>query len=234
MIKALLEYQKADAKLREIEKKISGSEERKKMVSAKKYLEGVEENVNKLDDKAGRLNSDYQNLIKQQTELNEQLEELKGVMVDAQDESEIAFLSKKADELLATIKSLSASISALNDEFQKVIKEYASIRNTTKTAQTQFAESKEEYNKQKSAVQNEKDQISAELEALKGNVDPVLMEKYLKKRQNKIFPIVFEVTSGFCAACGVEISQSAQGKLNRGEIIECDDCGRLLYKSVAK
>ena len=39
MIKALKEYQVQDAKLREIEKVLSGSEERKKTVSAKKYLE---------------------------------------------------------------------------------------------------------------------------------------------------------------------------------------------------
>ena len=57
MIKALKEYQVQDAKLREIEKILSGSEERKKTVSAKKYLEGVEENVNKLDFRAAELNA---------------------------------------------------------------------------------------------------------------------------------------------------------------------------------
>ena len=231
MIKDLLNYQKADAKLRKIEVELSSSPARKKMASAKTYLEGVEENVNKLDDKAARLNSEYQNLIEKQAKLNDQLVELKGVMADAQDEGELAFLSKKADEILANIKTLAASINTLNDEFQKVIKEYASIRNTTKSAQAQFAESKEEYNKQKASVQAEKDQITAELDALKGNVDATLMEKYLKKRANKMFPIVFEVTSNVCGACNMELSMSEQTKLKNGEIIECDQCGRLLYKN---
>ena len=55
MIQALLNYQSADAKLKKIEKTLADSEERKKAVSAKKYLEGVEENVNKLDDRAAEL-----------------------------------------------------------------------------------------------------------------------------------------------------------------------------------
>ena len=42
MIKALLAYQEQDAKLRDIEKTLSNSEERKKAVTAQKYLEGGE------------------------------------------------------------------------------------------------------------------------------------------------------------------------------------------------
>ena len=41
MIQALLDYQTADAKLKKIEKTLAESEERKKAVSAKKYLEKV-------------------------------------------------------------------------------------------------------------------------------------------------------------------------------------------------
>ena len=43
MVEKLLAYQTADAKLREIEKTLGASEDRKKAVTAKKYLEGVEE-----------------------------------------------------------------------------------------------------------------------------------------------------------------------------------------------
>ena len=55
MIKNLLAYQEIDAKLYDIELKLSTSDERKKAVSAKKYIDGVEENVNKLDDHSASL-----------------------------------------------------------------------------------------------------------------------------------------------------------------------------------
>ena len=55
MVQELLKYQTTDAKLKKIETELSGSEERKKADSAKKYIDGVEENVNKLDDRAQNL-----------------------------------------------------------------------------------------------------------------------------------------------------------------------------------
>ena len=45
MIEELLKYQEVDANLRKIEVELAGSEARKKAVVAKKYIDGVEENV---------------------------------------------------------------------------------------------------------------------------------------------------------------------------------------------
>ena len=72
MIKALKEYQVQDAKLREIEKVLAGSEERKKAVTAKKYLEGVEESVNKLDLHAAELKASYEKILSNQEKLKAQ------------------------------------------------------------------------------------------------------------------------------------------------------------------
>ena len=76
MIQALLDYQKVDASLREIEKKLSASEERKKAGSAKKYLVGVEENVNKLDARAIDLIAAYEAVTQEQLKLKEQEESI--------------------------------------------------------------------------------------------------------------------------------------------------------------
>ena len=98
MIKALKEYQVQDAKLREIEKVLSGSEERKKTVSAKKYLEGVEENVNKLDLRAAELSASYDKAVENQLKLKEQQDEIVEAIERVEDEKEASFLIKKADE----------------------------------------------------------------------------------------------------------------------------------------
>ena len=232
MINQLLNYQQADAKLRKIEVELSSSPARKKAASAKMYIEGVNDNVNKLDDKAGHISSDYEGLIAEQKRLNEQLGELQKALEQAEDENAFNYLAKKLEVLIGAIKSLSAKISAISEESQKVVKEYSGIRNATKAAQTQFAESKEEYDKLKASVAQEKQAVEAELATLKKKVDPVLMEKYDKKRANKMFPIVYEVTSNVCGACRMELSMLELNKLKGGEIIECDQCGRMLYQKV--
>ena len=122
MIKDLLNYQQTDAKLRKIEVELAGTPARKKMSSAKAFLVGVEENVNKLDDKASLLTADYEKIEQSRVKLEEQLEELKKAMSEAQDENEITYLAKKADELLATIKNLAVKLNKINEDFQEVIK----------------------------------------------------------------------------------------------------------------
>ena len=230
MINQLLNYQQADAKLRKIEVELASSPARKKAASAKMYIEGVNDNVNKLDDKAGHISSDYDGLVAEQKRLNEQLGELQHALAQAEDENAFNYLSKKLDALLGAIKTLSAKINAVIDESQKVVKEYSGIRSATKAAQAQFAESKEEYDQLKASVAQEKQAVETELAALRKKVDPALMEKYDKKRANKMFPIVHEVTSNVCGACRMELSMSEQNKLKNGEVIECDQCGRMLYQ----
>mgnify|MGYP003490361821 CR=1 FL=1 len=69
---------------------------------------------------------------------------------------------------------------------------------------------------------------------LKKAVDPVLMDKYAKKRDNKMYPIVYSVeehgSNIVCGYCKMEISLSEASKLKAGEVIECATCGRLIYR----
>ncbi len=229
MIKALLEYQKADAKLREIEKKISGSEERKKMVSAKKYLEGVEENVNKLDDRAGELLAVYESVTQEQLKLKEKEAEICESLNQATDEKEIGFLVKKVEELISQIKALGSKANKISGEIQAVMKEYSQIKATTKAAQAQYNDNAKLYAELKSSVQGDKEAIEKELLGLKKKVDPALMDRYLKKRENKIYPVIYAVRGNMCGACNMELPMAEINKLKKGEVVDCEQCGRLIY-----
>ncbi|MBE5750198.1 MAG: hypothetical protein E7346_04960 [Clostridiales bacterium] len=230
MIEALLNYQTADAKLRKIEKTLSESEERKKAVNAKKYLEGVEDNVNKLDDRAAELIATYQKATEDQLKLKEIESEIEESIDSASDPKEVSFLIKKAEELISKIKALGAKASKISEEIQAVMKEYSTIKNTTKAAQVQYKENAEKYNALKESVKAEKESVEKELEELKAKVDPTLMDRYLKKRANKIYPIVYAARDNVCGACNMELPMSELNRLKNGEIIDCDQCGRLIYQ----
>ncbi|MBO5068636.1 MAG: hypothetical protein J6C62_09635, partial [Clostridia bacterium] len=149
MIQELLAYQTADAKLREIEKKLGGSEEKKKAMNAKKYLEGVEENVNKLDVRAAELSAAYEKATEEQLKLKEQESAITDALDTAADEKEVAYLIKKAEELIVKIKALGSKASQILDEIQSVIKEYSTIKKTTQAAQIQYKENAAKYNELK-------------------------------------------------------------------------------------
>ena len=229
MIKALLAYQEADADLKKIESALANSEERKKAMAAKKYLEGVEENVNKLDTRAAELFATYEKATDEQIKLKEQEAEIADALNAVEDEKEVAFLIKKAEELIAKIKTLGAKATKILEEIQAVVKEYSNIKKTTQAAQAQYKENAEKYNALKDSVKEEKEAIEKKLAKLKADVDPSIMDRYLKKRSNKIYPVLYEAKGNICGACRMELPMSEVNKLKNGEIIDCDQCGRLLY-----
>ncbi len=229
MIEQLLKYQQVDAGLRKIEVELSGSEARKKAVSAKKFLESVDETVNKLDVKAAELAHIYENLQNESKVLLGQREEFTGALEHAEDENALNYLAKKADELYVKVKNLSQEAARVAETMQAVYKEYASVRANIKTAQTQYAENGKIYNDLKASKQDERNKIEGELKELEKAVEPSLMERYKAKRANKIFPIIYEANGDFCGACNMELPKSTLSRLKNGEVIECDNCGRLLY-----
>ena len=229
MIEQLLKYQDVDAGLRKIETELSGSDARKKAVSAKKYLESVDETVNGLDVKAAELAHMYEKLQNESKVLADQREEFIGALEHAEDENALNYLAKKADELYNKVKNLTQEAGKVAEAMQAIYKEYAGIRNNIKTAQTQYAENGKIYNELKASRQDERTAIEKELTALEKNVEPSLMERYKKKRALKIFPILYEVRENVCGACNMELPKSVLAQLKNGEVIECDQCGRLLY-----
>lgn len=231
MIEALLKYQEADKKLRKIELELAGSEERKKAVSARKYLDGVEETIAKLEARAAELDSAFNAATSELAKMREQEEEFSSAFDNISDEGSAGYLVKKTDEILAKIKQLSQEVNRISGEIQAVLKDYAVLKNNTKTAQAQYAEYGKKYNELKASKKEETESIEKELALLKKDVDPALMERYLKKRAEKIFPIVYEIKGNVCGACNMELSMAELSKLKNGEILECEQCRRLLYKS---
>ncbi len=229
MIEQLLKYQEVDAGLRKIEVELAGSEARKKAVSAKKFLESVDETVNKLDVKAAELAHIYENLQNESKVLLGQREEFTGALEHAEDENALNYLAKKADELYVKVKNLSQEAAKVAETMQAVYKEYASVRANIKTAQTQYTENGKIYNDLKASKQDDRNKIEGELKELEKAVEPSLMERYKAKRANKIFPIIYEANGDFCGACNMELPKSTLSRLKNGEVIECDNCGRLLY-----
>ena len=229
MINKLLKYQEVDGQLREIEKELARSEERKKAVEAKKYLDGVEESVNKLDDKASELLLTYESIVNERAKLEEQKEEFKKALDGIEDETGASYLIKKIDELANKIKGVTNSLKSIMEEFNMVVSRYVSIKKRTKEEQETYKENAQKYNEFKASFQDKKKEIDDQLAVLGKKVEPGLMEKYTKKRENKIFPILYAIEDKNCGYCKMELSLLELNKLKNGEVIECQ-CGRLLYK----
>jgi len=232
MAQKLFQYQETDAKLREIEVELAGSEERKKYASARKFLEGYNENVNKIDLRAKELIAVLTNLNKTYSKLSEEAKDFEPVLESSEDENEIAFYQKKIDELLAKLSKLESEIGALTEEMNSLLGTYSQLNAKGRVARAQYDEFSVKYKELKETKKVEMTKIEKELQKLEKDIDPALMAKYKAKRADKMFPILYKLNGNMCGKCMMEVSMSEVVKLNGGAVIECDNCRSLIYKEV--
>lgn len=230
MIKSLLEYQKVDAELREIEISLKQSEERKKASAAKNFLNGANESVAKLDQRAEELVSKFNASLKLLTQLEEEAKEYEGI--DDMDEDQLSYVKKKAQALTEEISNLAGLIDNISKEIESVLKEFAQLKSDIKKAKAQYSEYGPKYNDLKASKEGAINEIKARLKKLEASIDADIIEKYKQRRNDKIFPVLNEATEmskhAYCR-CGTELSLTDYGNLKSGNIVECDSCHRLLY-----
>lgn len=232
MIKNLLEYQKVDTELREIEISLKQSEERKKASSAKNFLNGANESVAKLDQRAEELVGKFNASLKLLNQLEDEVKEYEGI--DDMDEDQLSYVKKKAQALTEEINNLTSAIDGLSKEIESVLKEFSQLKADIKKAKAQYSEYGPKYNELKASKEDEINKIQARLKKLETGIDAEVLEKYKQRRKDKIFPVLNEAQEmskhAYCR-CGTELSLTDYGNLKNGNIVECDSCHRLLYLS---
>ena len=72
-------------------------------------------------------------------------------------------------------------------------------------------------------------EINAKLAAIAGKLPHETLKKYQQKRKERIFPIIVPLSGDRCV-CGMDFPLAQQGKLAGGNVVECENCHRFVYK----
>jgi predicted nucleic acid-binding Zn-ribbon protein len=225
----LLEYQREDAKLRKIEQEIAASEERKRFLQAKKFLESAPEKLEAQDKRAADLKRVAQALTVRYLEIKKEMEEYAAIDKHVDDGGDVSFYKRSAQALSDNLRTLKGEINQLVSDIETVVAEYDKMKKQTIAMQTQYKESKEEYNKVKDSRAKEVDAINTRLREIEKKIPAAVLEKYKQNRKEKIFPIVVPLTNGRCV-CGMDFSIAQMSTLSGGNVIECEHCRRFVYK----
>ena len=232
MIEQLLQYQSVDAKLREIETEISQSEERKKAVSAQKFLNSVNDNITLLEKKAEELANKYNESVALYKRLGDEKKEYDGVD-ETDDPEQLGYVKRKAQELNDEIEKLANGIEQISREISAVLKEFTQLKSKTKEAKSQYSEFVPKYNALKASKEEDMKKIKAELVKIEKQIPPEEMDLYKAKRKDKIFPVLYSVQvfgkKPHCSRCGTEFPMACFDSLKKGSLVECDSCHRLVY-----
>lgn len=226
-LQAILNYQTADAKLYELEKTLSESEERKKYVKLQKFLKTAPEKLDSLETKATALKAEADALTGKYAQVETTLQEFDNVEEMIKGGADIAFYKKEVQKIADQLKKLKADINALFANIKATDEEYQKLKKQVISAQKQYGEASEKYKEVKASKEGEKQEIEAELAKLAKGISPEMMEKYQTKRKEKIFPVVGKEVGGRCPFCSMEFPIAARSNLATG--VECDMCHHIVF-----
>ncbi len=227
-LQAILNYQTMDAKLYELEKVLSESEERKAYAKLQKFLKNAPEKLDSLEVKAQALRAEAEGLETRYTQVEATLGEFDHLEEMIGDGADIGFYKKEAQKIFDQLKKLRADINALIANIKATDEEYQKLKKQVISAQKQYEEAAAKYKELKESKASERKEIEDKLAVISKEIPVEMLTKYQTKRKEKIFPIVGALNNGRCWFCGMEPPIAAQSKLSEG--IECDNCHRVIFK----
>ena len=227
-VQAILNYQEVDTKLYKLEREIAGSEERKEYVKVKKFLEAAPEKLDSLEVKATALKTEAAEISKKYARTEETLKDFENLDELVNGGADIAFYKKKAQSIIDQLKKLKSDLNTLTENVKSVDAEYQKLKKQVIAMQKQYAEVSEKYKAVKASKDGERKEIEAQLQKIAKDVPSSLLEIYLTKRKEKLFPVVGELTGNRCPYCSMEPPIAARNQLTGGGTIECDNCHRII------
>ncbi len=229
-VEKLLKYQAEDSKLLNIEREAANSEQWKNYSQAKSFLTKAPEKLDAMDAKALELNSILEKLTKKYEEIAETLKDFENLDDLVEEGADISFYKKNATQIAERLKSIKSEINALVKTIKEADEEYKALKKKTISVQKQYAEYSAAYSEYKKVKLDEMETVKTELKKLAKDIDAEVMKRYEMKRSERIFPIICAVKNDRCSKCGMELSIVGKEKIAGGEVTECENCHRFLYK----
>lgn len=230
MLENILEYQEIEGNLVAEESELLKSKDREKAAEIQQALKNQHSRLIALETQAQKVNDSYKKAIAKYEEFLKKLETLEKEM-EAADSSKTAIYEKAYKDFASIANTLEKDIANIYNHIQQISKEYEEIIKKSKSDREKFDKFKSAFAKLKAEKEPKIEELNKKLQIAKNKVDSKLLNIYLQKRETKKFPVFVALIANKCGGCRMEISASKLGQMKTNEygVIECENCGRLIY-----
>lgn len=218
----LLKYQHIDGELRRLNAELNSSESRKKVNEMQQYMRETQNKIIALDGVASGILEALNKIKKEYASVVEKIEQLlkTDACDDAQDEA--SRLAEKLSRLERELNNLQTKLVSVSKDFDTFMKNAVTAKNNLKFH-------KQAFEKQKEEVEPKINKLTTELAEQKKKVRAELMAKYQAKADGKYFPVFVPLKDNRCGGCRMEVPAGKIKDLQSKQIIECENCGRIIY-----
>lgn len=226
-MKEILKYQELDLEIQKIENEIVENADRKNAIKMQQYLKDYQSKLVELNKKAKAL---ADNFAKYKEIFNQMAQNLELITknLSSEDEKKIDGLIEASDAITGNLVKLEKKLTEVSVESGNVQNEYNNIMKSARNCKSNLEKYKNSFNSAKTELENQIASKKEELESLSKKVDKQLLAKYKQKRTDKAKVFVEEI-NGRCGGCRMEISVSKLAKLKNEGMIECENCGRIIF-----
>lgn len=235
-LKALWDYQTAEIKLEEYENVIKNTETRKKLVQHQKYLQAKQQAIKNVENETAinqnrvvEITAQIDVLAAKMTQKNQELSEMDEFDLEDLFIEDVRESIKESENIKNTLEQNKRKIVEIRKKLEKAGDEIMQTLRNMSAVKKEFDRLKELHNEEIEKGSDEINRLKAELELAAGKVDPELMEKYKKIKQRRPNPVA-RLNNDRCGGCNMQLPSSVIGTLKAsGNIVECDNCGRIIY-----
>lgn len=228
----ILEYQKIDQELLDLETQVTKSEERKIAVKAKSKLDNATESIKKLAQEAGELLAEFNKMEAKIVKLKSKLDEFDGILDGVADASEADYYIKQVAQIDEKISALEKDMKRGGVKIDEVNANYKKIMELGKKASDDYKKSRQAYEKFKIEHQPRVQEIKAKLDELKTQIPEEFMTAYAQLRKSKKLPafVEYKIETNTCGRCFMDVPNDTKSKIKKpGDYVECPNCRRIMY-----
>ncbi len=231
MTTSMNKYQELDGKIIKIEADLKKTEERKKLMKVKVFLDDVDQNLQKMEQRAGELYGSFNGCERRIADLTAEIKEYEDMSLEGAGESEVNYLQAKTQKLRDHLRGVEKDGETIVSEIEKLTREFDAFKEKVAQARKEFAVNKEKFDAVKNAVKPEVDKIKTEMKGIEGEIEEKILEAYKKGRKEKLYPVFVPLVGDNCGGCGMDLAISIKTAIETDGFTKCEHCGKLIYKN---
>ena len=227
----LWKFMQVDMEADKFEAKMRQSENRQKLIKARDFLKDQQVNMKKLENDVAVMQDRLEAVEDEAARLEKVLDGLteefnNNVPTNAEDAQKQADAVQK---LLDTLQRYEAELAKMRKDADTKDRQQKEIRVRAAKTKIEFDQLKLEYDKEFKADTTKLQEMRANTDQEAKKVDPALLAKYRSIKQHCTPPMA-RLVNGQCSGCFMSLPSATLLDIRNGDrIVECDNCGRILY-----
>ena len=227
----LWKFMQVDMEADGFEAKMRQSPNRQKLVKARDFLKDQQANMKKLENDVAVMQDRLEAVEDEAARLEKVLEGVteefnNNPPANAEDAQKQA---ESVAKLLDTLQRYEAELTKMRKDADTKDRQQKEIRVRAAKTKIEFDQLKVEYDKEFKADTATLQAMRAKTEQEAKKVDPQLLAKYRSIKQHCTPPMA-KLVNGQCSGCFMSLPSATLLDIRNGDrIVECDNCGRILY-----